>query len=57
MEEKKQVPSDIKQEPEKKKPCMVCGRPSAASICKECEAKIRGEALEHKQEIEKAGRK
>ena len=41
---------------EKKKVCMVCGKPSPATICEPCEAKIRGEALEHKHEVEKAGR-
>jgi len=41
---------------EKKKVCMVCGKPSPTTICEACEARIRGEALEHKQEIEKAGK-
>jgi len=37
----------------KKKVCMVCGKPSEASICDSCKAQIRGEALDEKQKIEK----
>lgn len=36
-----------------KKVCMVCGKPSELSICKECKAKIQGEALDKKKRIEK----
>mgnify|MGYP001570266180 CR=1 FL=1 len=57
MEEKKHVPAGFKQgTEEKKRICMVCGKPSPTTICSQCEAKIRGEALEHKHEVEKAGR-
>lgn len=37
----------------KKKVCMICGKPSEASICEECKAKIQGEAAGEKQKIEK----
>lgn len=40
----------------KKHVCSICGRPSDTTICHACEDKIRGEALEHKHEIDKAGR-
>ncbi|MBI5286116.1 MAG: hypothetical protein HY878_00805 [Deltaproteobacteria bacterium] len=51
MEEKEKEKKE-----EKKGVCLVCGKPSETSICKSCEAQIRGEALEHKKEIDKAGR-
>ncbi len=38
---------------EKKKVCMICGKPSEASICDECKAKIQGEAVGEKQKVEK----
>ena len=38
---------------EKKKVCMICGKPSDSSICDECKAKIQGEAAGEKQKIEK----
>ncbi len=38
---------------EKKKVCMICGKPSESSICDECKAKIQGEAAGEKQKIEK----
>lgn len=37
--------------------CLVCGKPSEDRICDACKARIRGEALGHKLEDEKAGRK
>lgn len=47
-----------KKEEKKEKPhiCTVCGRPSEATICHACEDKIRGEAVEKKHDIDKAGR-
>lgn len=47
-----------KEKPEKTKVhvCSVCGRPSDATICHACEDKIRGEALEQRHEVDKAGR-
>lgn len=41
-----------------KKPhvCSVCGKPSDMTICHACEDKIRGEAVDHKHEVDKAGR-
>lgn len=38
------------------RPCLVCARPSVELICEPCRALIRGEALEHKQREERAGR-
>ncbi len=46
-----------KKEGEKKKHvCSICGKPSETTICHACEDKIRGEALEKKHDIDKAGR-
>ncbi len=53
MEEKKTAE---KKPAEKPHLCSVCGKPSDTLICHACEDKIRGEAVEHKREIEKAGR-
>lgn len=36
--------------------CTVCGKPSEKIICDNCEARIRGEALEKKIKDEKEGR-
>ena len=38
---------------EKKKVCMLCGKPSDASICDACKANVQGEAIGEKQKIEK----
>lgn len=38
---------------DKKKVCMICGKPSETSICDECKAKIQGEAAGEKQKLEK----
>jgi hypothetical protein len=38
---------------EKKKVCMICGKPSEVSICDACKAQIQGEALDKKRKIEK----
>jgi hypothetical protein len=38
---------------EKKRVCMICGKPSEVSICDTCKARIQGEALEKKQKIER----
>jgi len=45
-----------KEEAEKKHVCSICARPSELTICHACEDKIRGEAIEKKHEIDKAGR-
>lgn len=37
--------------------CVVCARESEELICETCRAKIRGEALEHKVEEERPGRR
>lgn len=36
--------------------CLVCAKPTLDLICEPCRARIRGEALEHKQREERAGR-
>lgn len=38
---------------EKKKVCMVCGKPSESSICDACKAQIQGEAAHKKEKIER----
>jgi nucleotide-binding universal stress UspA family protein len=35
------------------RPCLVCARPSDDQICEPCRARIRGEALERKREMER----
>ena len=49
-------PSQREEGHEKKHVCSICGRPSDTVICHACEDKIRGEAVEKKHDIEKAGR-
>jgi universal stress protein A len=36
--------------------CAVCAKPTLDLICEPCRARIRGEALQHKQREERAGR-
>jgi nucleotide-binding universal stress UspA family protein len=43
-------------EPQARGQCVVCAKPSPDLICDPCRAAIRGEALEHKQREERAGR-
>jgi hypothetical protein len=38
------------------RPCIVCGKPAQDSICPTCQARIQGEAIEKKSEVEKKGR-
>jgi len=38
------------------RPCLVCSTPSPDLICEPCRARIRGEALQHKQHVERACR-
>jgi hypothetical protein len=38
---------------EKKKVCMICGRPSEVTICDACKAQIQGEAIDKKKKMEK----
>ena len=45
-----------KKEQEKKHVCSMCGNPSETAICHACADKVRGEALEKKHDIDKAGR-
>ena len=40
----------------KKHVCSICARPSDTVICHACEDRIRGEAVEKKHDIDKAGR-
>lgn len=35
--------------------CSLCAKPSTSTICEQCEARIRGELLDEKQRVEKAG--
>lgn len=39
------------------RPCLVCAKPSDELVCEPCRARIRGEALEQKQEAERPGRR
>jgi len=41
---------------EHKHVCSMCGKPSPLTICHACEDRVRGEALEHKHDVDKAGR-
>jgi hypothetical protein len=50
------MPQKEKGMTEKKKTCMICGKPSVDTICESCKLKIQAEAVEKKQEIEKEGR-
>jgi len=46
----------VKRNQLKEHPCIVCGKPATQSICPTCEARIQGEAIEKKTEVEKKGR-
>jgi hypothetical protein len=46
----------VKRNQAKETPCIVCGKPATQSICRNCEARIQGEAIEKKTEVEKKGR-
>jgi len=46
----------VKKGQPKLEPCVVCGEPSPATICPNCEARIRGEAVDKKREVEKKGK-
>ncbi len=48
--------AEKKQDKDKHHVCTICARPSETAICHACEDKIRGEAVEKKHEIDKAGR-
>ena len=39
--------------PRKKQVCMLCGKPSAKTICEACSERVRGEALNKKKKEEK----
>ena len=45
----------IKKNQPAERPCIICGRPSFQTICPTCQARIQGEAIEKKTEIEKKG--
>ncbi len=36
--------------------CLLCGKVSTQSICETCQIRVQGEALEHKQSVEKKGK-
>jgi hypothetical protein len=44
-----------KQQPQDR-PCIICGKPAQESICPTCQARIQGEAIEKKTEVERKGR-
>lgn len=46
----------VKKNEAKETPCIVCGKPATQSICPTCEARIQGEAIEKKTEVEKKGK-
>lgn len=46
----------VKKNQPKDSPCIVCGKPATQSICPTCEARIQGEAIEKKTEVERKGR-
>lgn len=46
----------VKKSQPKEHPCIVCGKHSTQTICPTCEARIQGEAIEKKTEVEKKGR-
>lgn len=46
----------VKKSQPKETPCIICGKPATQSICPTCEARIQGEAIEKKTEMEKKGR-
>ena len=52
-------PADVEAERvlQVERPCLVCAKPSRDLICEPCRARIRGEALEHKQREERPGRR
>ena len=39
--------------PAKRQVCMICGKPSAKTICEACAEKVRGEALGKKKKEDK----
>lgn len=46
----------IKKAQPKERPCTICGKLAYQTICPNCEAHVRGEAIEKKTGIEKKGR-
>ena len=45
----------VKRSEPKSTPCIVCGKPAHQTICPTCQARIQGEAIEKKTEVEKKG--
>ncbi|MBE9527852.1 MAG: hypothetical protein IME99_01280 [Proteobacteria bacterium] len=58
MAETKDKNGEKGEKSEESKPhvCSMCARPSDTVICLQCEAKVRGEVLEHNKDVNKAGR-
>jgi nucleotide-binding universal stress UspA family protein len=48
--------AEREESPAPARPCLVCAKPTLDLICEPCRARIRGEALQHKQREERAGR-
>jgi hypothetical protein len=46
----------VKKGQPKEVPCVVCGKPSPTTICPHCQARIQGEAVDKKIQIEKKGK-
>jgi hypothetical protein len=46
----------VKKSQLQERPCLICGKHAQESICPTCRARIQGEAIEKKTEIEKKGR-
>ena len=45
----------VKKSQSLERPCIICGKPSFQTICPTCTARIQGEAIEKKTEVEKKG--
>jgi hypothetical protein len=37
--------------------CIMCGKPSKERICESCRVKVEAEAIHHKLEIDKSGKR
>ncbi len=46
----------VKKSQPKQTPCIICGKPANQTICPTCEARIQGEAIEKKTDVEKRGK-
>ena len=37
--------------------CMLCGKPSKQRICEACKSKVQAEAIQHKLQTDKSGKR